>query len=68
MKDFLKELKKIINVNYFFVVFLYRLNRKNLEVMIVVSEKLEEEILVVGDCFKIIYDFNVFLCGFDVFN
>lgn len=36
--------------------------------MIVVSEKLEEEILVVGDCFKIIYDFNVFLCGFDVFN
>lgn len=42
MKDFLKELKKTIYVNHFLVVFLCRLNRKNPEAMIAVSEKLEE--------------------------
>lgn len=68
MKDFLKELKKTIYVNYFLVVFLCRLNRKNPEAMIAVSEKLEEETSVVGDCPKITHDFNVLLCGFDVFN
>lgn len=35
--------------------------------MIAVSEKLEET-SVVGDCPKITHDFNVLLCGFDVFN
>lgn len=36
--------------------------------MIAVSEKLEEETSVVGDCPKITHDFDVLLCGFDVFN
>lgn len=56
MKDFLKEFKKTIYVNHFLVVFLCRLNRKNPEAMIAVSEKLEEETSVVGDCPKITHD------------